>query len=81
MVSRAERYMEVCGQLAAIDAARRLIERTADIIGASIQTKSGATKRSELIHERDELRRQMGGADRRELARLQARLAASQQEE
>lgn len=28
-------------------------------------------KRRELMHERDELRRQMGGAERRELARLQ----------
>jgi hypothetical protein len=70
--------MEVCGQLAAIDATRRLIRRTAVVIGERVQTKAGATKRSELLLEKEALRRQMGGADRRELVALKERLAASQ---
>lgn len=72
-MTRAERYMQIHAELYAMDLLAGVIKRLSKHAGLTVAGTTRPTRRSELIKERNELRRQMGRSDRRELARLMAK--------
>jgi len=74
-MTRAERAMELHTRLYIAGRLKEIAGRVGDALGTSYQNKAGwpgATKLGEMRAELTELKRQMGGSERRQFGRLLA---------